>query len=187
MDDDRILDAALALAGARGWRQASLREIAAAAGCGLAEVYRRFPSRTAFAEALIARADAAMLAADEPEEGEAEESAHDRLFDLLMRRFDALGPHRDAVAALWRDALRHPPAAACLLPALARSMARMLEAAGVPPRPPCGPLRVKLLAGIHLSAMRIWLEDDSQDQARTMARLDKALRRWAPVLQGGAR
>ena len=63
-------------------------------------------------------------------------------------------------------------------------MAWMLEAAGAPPRMPFGLLRVKLLAGIHLSVMRVWLQDDSEDLGRTMARLDKALKRWAPVLEG---
>ena len=110
----------------------------------------------------------------------------DRLFDLLMRRFDvcALKPHRGAIGALWRELPRDPLAAAPLAPALARSMAWMLEAAGAPPRLPFGPVRVKLLAGIHLSTMRVWLQDDSEDLGPTMARLDKALKRWAPVLEG---
>ena len=108
----------------------------------------------------------------------------DRLFDLLMRRFDALKPHRGAIAALWRELPRDPLAGAPLAPALARSMAWMLEAAGAPPRRPFGPVRVKLLAGIHLSVMRVWLQDDSEDLGRTMASLDRALKRWAPMLEG---
>ena len=45
MDADTILDAALAVAAERGWRDATLSDIAAQAGCGLADVYRHFPSK----------------------------------------------------------------------------------------------------------------------------------------------
>ena len=181
MDADTILDAALAVAAERGWRQATLTDIAAHAGCGLADVYRHFPSKGSIARAAVARIDAAVLS--EADTGEAE-AFRDRLFDLLMRRYDALKPHRATIEAFWRDLRRDPLAGAPLAPALARSMAWMLEAAGAPPRTPFGLLRVKLLAGIHLSVMRVWLQDDSEDLGRTMASLDRALKRWAPMLEG---
>ncbi len=181
MDADTILDAALAVAAECGWRQATLSDIAARAGCSLADVYRRFPSKGSMARAAIARVDAAVLAETDANE---DQPFRDRLFDLLMRRYDALKPHRAAIEALWRDLPRDPLAGAPLAPALARSMAWMLEAAGAPPRTPFGLLRVKLLAGIHLTVMRVWLQDESEDLGRTMARLDKALKRWAPVLEG---
>ena len=181
MDADTILDAGLAVVAERGWRQATLSDIAAHAGCGLADVYRHFPSKGAVIRAAVARIDAAVLAETEANE---EESFRDRLFDLLMRRYDALKPHREAIGALWRDLPRDPLAGAPLAPVLARSMTWMLEAAGAPLRTPCGLLRAKLLAGIHLSVMRVWLQDDSEDLGRTMASLDKALKRWAPVLEG---
>ena len=181
MDADTILDAALAVAAERGWRRAALSDIAAQAGCGLAEVYRHFPSKGAVARAAVARIDAAVLS--EAGAG-ADEPFRDRLFDLLMRRYDALRPHRAAIRAFWRELRCDPLAGAPLAPALGRSMAWMLEAAGAPPRRPFGLLRVKLLAGIHLSVMRVWLQDDSDDLGRTMASLDKALKRWAPALEG---
>ena len=80
-----------------------------------------------------------------------------------MRRYDALKPYRTAIEALWRDLPRDSLAGALLAPALIRSMSRMLEAAGAPLRTPFDLLRVKLLAGIHLSVMRVWLQDDSED------------------------
>ena len=181
MDADTILDAGLAVAAERGWRQATLTDIAAHAGCGLADVYRHFPSKGAVMRAAVARIDSTVLSETGADDGE---SFRDRLFDLLMRRFDALKPHRAAVEACWRDLRRDPLSGAPLAPALARSMAWMLEAAGAPPHTPFGLLRVKLLAGIHLSVMRVWLQDDSEDLGRTMASLDKALKRWAPVLEG---
>ena len=182
MDADTILDAALALAAERGWRQTTLSDIAAHAGCGLADVYRHFPSKGSMMRAAVARIDAAVLS--EADAGGGDESFRDRLFDLLMRRYDALKPHRAVIQACWRDLRRDPLAGAPLAPALARSMSWMLEAAGAPAQRPFDLLRVKLLAGIHLSVMRVWLQDDSEDLGRTMASLDKALKRWAPMLEG---
>ncbi len=181
MDADTILDAALAVAAERGWRQATLSDIAAQAGCGLADVYRHFSSKGVIARAAVARIDSVVLSETGADEGD---NFRDRLFDLLMRRYDALKPYRAAIEAFWRELRRDPLAGAPLAPALARSMSWMLEAAGAPPRTPLDLLRVKLLAGIHLSVMRVWLQDDSEDLGRTMASLDKALKRWAAMLEG---
>jgi ubiquinone biosynthesis protein COQ9 len=38
-------------------------------------------------------------------------------------------------------------------------------------------LRLKGLSAIYLSAIRVWLRDDSEDMAKTMAHLDKQLAR----------
>ena len=54
----------------------------------------------------------------------AEEPPRERLFDVLMRRLEALAPHRDAVRSLLRSARRNPPLALraqwprCALPAM---------------------------------------------------------------------
>ncbi len=56
-----------------------------------------------------------------------------------------------------------------------RSMAWMLEAAGLSSSGLCGRLRARGLALIHLNAFRVWLDDDSSDMAPTMAALDKGL------------
>src|SRR5262249_5770017 len=79
---DKILDATLALAEREGWRKASLRAIAQEAGVSLHEFYGEFRSRAAIVSALMARTDAAVLAATTASE---DESARDRLFDVLMR------------------------------------------------------------------------------------------------------
>jgi hypothetical protein len=40
--------------------------------------------------------------------GEPDGSPHDRLFELLMRRFDALRPYRPALRAIIRDSVGEP-------------------------------------------------------------------------------
>ncbi|MEE9318151.1 MAG: helix-turn-helix domain-containing protein [Rhodospirillales bacterium] len=169
---DRIIDAALTLAAARGWRRTGLADIAAEAGVTLAELRGAFPSKASILNGLIRRTDTLVLAMGTVEGS----SARDRLFGLLMRRFDALQPHRDAVSAIVRDSICDPLVPICHGPRLLCSMASMLEAAGLSSAGPAGMIRTKGLALIYLTALRAWLTDDSADQARTMAVLDRGLR-----------
>ena len=108
--------------------------------------------------------------------GDAGEPPRDRLFDALMRRFDALAPHRAALRAILRDSLGDP-AALLGAPALLFSMAWMLESAGLSAAGWRGRMRVHVLAGLYLSLFRVFLEDDGTDLAKTMAALDRRLRR----------
>src|SRR5579864_6539012 len=87
---DRIINAALRLIASDGWRRLSLGAVAAEAGLPILNVYSLFRSRTAILCAFFRRIDESVLAT--PVEAEANERPRDRLFDLLMRRFDALRP-----------------------------------------------------------------------------------------------
>lgn len=175
---DRILDAALGLAGRTGWRGASLGAIAAEADLPLGEVYGEFHSRAAIIRGLMGRTDAAVLATP----ADAEETPRDRLFEILMRRFDALKPHRTALRTMARDLVADPPTALCSAPALLRSMAWMLEAAGVGSAGLRGRLRVRALTLLYLSVMPVFFGDESADLAKTMAALDRRLRQAEPWL-----
>jgi AcrR family transcriptional regulator len=172
---DRIIDAALALVATEGWRQVSLAAIAAAAGLPILQVYRIFRSKQAILAALYRRVDAIVLA--EPPAAEADERPRDRLFDLLMRRFDALQPYKPALDVLRRELPHDPPTALCAGVSLLRSMRWMLEAADISTSGVRGAVAVKLATAAYLSAMRVWQRDDSPDLARTMASLDARLRR----------
>jgi len=179
---ERMLDAALALAAERDWRGIGLAEIAQKAGLSLAEGYAAGPSKLHLLGALNRRVDRAALAATP----EAEGLPRERLFDLLMRRFDALQPHRPALRSMLRGSLGDP-AALLAAPALLRSMAWMLEAAGIGAAGWRGVLRIHVLAGVYLSVLRVFLGDESVDLAATMAALDRRLRAVEGVLGGPKR
>lgn len=172
---DLVIDTAMTLAAEGRWRDLSLAEIAEAANVPISKVYPLFPSRQAILDAFVRRIDAAVLAESESEE--LEDSARDRLFDVLMRRFDALDPYKEAVATVAYDDVRDPVSALAGACRLGRSMGLMLEAAGLSSEGLRGRLRVKGLALIYLGTLRVWLRDESADKARTMAALDAYLRR----------
>jgi AcrR family transcriptional regulator len=172
---DRIIDAVLALIVTEGWRRLSLAAIAAEAGVPILALYRNFGSKGAILGGFLRRIDEAVLA--QPPAPEADEKTRDRLFDLLMRRFEALQPYRPALEVLSRELRTDPLAALCLGTALLRSMAWMLAAADIATEGVRGVLAVKLTTAAYLSAARVWQRDDSPDMGRTMAALDQRLSR----------
>ncbi len=180
---DRILDAALALAEREGWRKASLRAIAQEAGLSLHEFYGEFRSRAGILSALMARTDAAVLAGTTAGD---DDSPRDRLFDVLMRRFDAMKSHRAALKSIARDLGTDPPSALCSAPAFLRSMAWMLEAAGLSSAGIRGRLHVRALGVLYLCVMRVFVDDDSEDLAKTRAALDRRLGQAEPWLGLGS-
>jgi AcrR family transcriptional regulator len=170
---DRVIDAALALAAERGWRSLSLAEIAQRAGVGLGELVDAFPNRAAILDAYGRRVDARMLAGA----GETGGPVRDRLFDALMRRFEAMAADRRALAAILRDLGGEPLTVACGVRRFGRSMALTLEAAGLPSSGFTGLLRIESLSVVAAYAFRAFLDDDADDLSHTMAALDSALRR----------
>lgn len=186
-DADRLINAALLLTAQHGWRHLSVAAIAAEAGLPILTLYRVFPSKPAVLCAFSRRIDETVLAP--PLDADPDERPRDRVFDLLMRRFDALRPHRDAIEVLGRELRGDPVTALALGAALLRSMAWMLEAAGIPTDGLRGAIAVKLTACAYAATLRVWLRDDTPDLASTMAVLDRRLRgieRWlgAPRRRG---
>jgi AcrR family transcriptional regulator len=194
-DRDRLVDAALELIEEQGWRQLSMAAVAERARVPILIAYRSFPSKPAILCAFFRRIDEAVLAA--PLEIEADERPRDRVFDLLMRRFDALQPYRGALAVLARELPTDPPAAIAAASGVLRSIAWMLDAAGIATGGMGGLVAVKLTTAAYFAAARVWRRDETPDLAQTMADLDRRLRsieRWlgrprpsgqAPLAQPG--
>jgi AcrR family transcriptional regulator len=174
-DADRIIDAALARVASEGWRHLSLAAIADSAELPILRLYRTFGSKQAILRGLYRRVDEAALA--EPPPAEPAERPRDRLFDLLMRRFDTLQPYKAALEMLRRELPGDPVTVLCAGISLLGSMRWMLEAADISTGGFRGAFAVKLTAAAYLSTMRIWQRDNSPDLARTMAALDARLRR----------
>ncbi|HYN38883.1 MAG TPA: TetR family transcriptional regulator [Rhodospirillales bacterium] len=170
----RLTEAALALAGERGWQAVSLVDVARRAELPLVACYRAIPDKTTLLCRLLADNDEAVLQGGP---ADPDETPRDRLFDVLMRRFDALQARRAGMVAILRELPFDPANVAALLPRLARSLVWMLQTAGIETAGLPGALRIKAVGVVYLYALRAWIDDDTPDMARTMAALDKALRR----------
>jgi len=183
-DLDAVLAAAMGLAAERDWREIGLAEIAAAAEVTLADLLVEYPSKLAILDGFMREIDRRVLAGFEPESDSG--SARDRLFDVLMRRFDTLEPHKAAVGRIIGAACRDPLIGIAVGASMLRSMGLMLEAAGIASDGLRGAIRSKGLAALYAATLRDWLKDDTTDKSRTMAALDARLRRaesWANSLK----
>jgi len=170
--DTALITSAFAIAAKEGWANVNVIGAARAGTLPLEQARRRFPSRNAILLRFGQHADSLALE-DAPEIGPTRE----RLFDLLMRRFDALQTHRAGVLALLHNLPADPPTALLLAAATAKSMAWMLAAAGVKTTGLRGLLAIDGLIAVWLYALNAWQRDDSADLSTTMAALDRALSR----------
>lgn len=159
---DQAIDAALALAAERPWREVSLREIAERARIDFAALYAKAPAKPLLALRLSQRLDRAALAtAATPSD-----DAHDRLFDATMARIEAMEAHRLALISMARG--EGPLSLAPHFPLTARAI---LEAAGVTATAP----RLAAMALVWARVVRVW-RDDEGALNRTMAEIDKRLK-----------
>ena len=162
----KALESFLGLIAERGFAAVSLRDVAQAAGLRLADLYRLHPDKTAVVASFLARIDAEVLSGT-PSASDPEETARDRLFDVMMRRYDALKPWRGAWRAIRSALLRDPVLALSLGPAVRRSMAAMLEAAGISSEGLSGAVRQNGLAAIYFDVSRTFDGDESDDLSKT--------------------
>jgi AcrR family transcriptional regulator len=180
---ERIVTAFLGLLAEKPFETIGLADIAARAGVTLAEIRGEFGSTLGIYAAHVKVIDRQVLSGGDADV--AEETPRERLFDVLMRRLDALNPHKAAVRSLMRSARRNPPLALALNGLAVRSQQWMLAAAGVDSAGPRGMLRAQGLAMLFVPVLRVWVDDDDPGLARTMAALDRELgrgARWAGFL-----
>src|SRR6202042_3723026 len=125
----KIVDALMHLAAERRFEDISVRDISKAAGVSLADFRDAFPSKGAVLGGFPRRIDRIVLAQDDGELSE--ESSRERLFDVLMRRLEAMTPYRAGLREVAAWLRREPTAALAMNQVAMNSMRFMLEAAGI--------------------------------------------------------
>jgi len=179
-DRDKAVDALMALLAERSFEDIGLAEVAGRAGLKLSQLRAEFGSTLSIYAAHIKDIDRIVLAGGDGDMGE--EPPRERLFDVLMRRIEAITPYKDAVRSVLRSARRNPGLAFALNAIAARSQHWMLEAAGINAAGPRGALRAQGAALMFARVVGVWLDDDEPGLDRTMAALDRGLsraERWA--------
>ena len=173
----RLVAAAMKLAAERPWREVTLASIAETAGVSLVDVRNAFDTKGEVLAAFVRMVDDAVLARAPQRSGA--QPVRDALFEVVMSRFDVLSSYKAAlksIAAAW-------PMDAALVRALGQSQAWMLRAAGLRSEGLEGQVRATGLGAVYASVYRTWLSDDDPGLAKTMAALDRRLRRGERALQ----
>ncbi|HEY5378336.1 MAG TPA: TetR/AcrR family transcriptional regulator [Pseudolabrys sp.] len=176
---DKAIDALMSLLAEQSFEQIGLAEVAGRAGLKLSQLRSEFGSTLAILGAHIKDIDRAVLAGGGADMED--ESPRERLFDVLMRRFEALAPYKDAVRSIMRSARRNPGLALALNAMGVRSQHWMLEAAGIGASGPRGALRAQGAALMFARVLKVWFDDEEPGLDRTMAALGRGLasaERW---------
>ncbi|WP_187277206.1 TetR/AcrR family transcriptional regulator [Methylobacterium sp. WL103] len=171
---EAAVEALMRLAAEQPWNDIEVGDIAREAGLSLAELRDLFPSKGAVLGGLARIIDRKVLEDDGSDL--AEEPTRERLFDVLMRRLDAMTPYKPALRRI-AYALRGDPLSMLALNGVALNSHRyMLAAAGIDTEGPLGRLKLQGVVIAFARVTEIWLDDDDPALARTMARLDKEIR-----------
>ena len=182
-DREKIIAALMALLAEKRFEQIGFGDIAARAGVSLATARAEFGSTLSILAAHMKELDRKVLADEESDM--AEEPPRERLFDVLMRRIEAMAPYREATRSLMKSASCNPGLAFALNGLAVRSQTWMMTAAGIDAAGPRGMIRAQGLAALFASVLRTWVDDEDEGSARTLAALDRALargQRWSGML-----
>ena len=178
---EAVVDALMRLAAIQPWEDIELVDIAREAGISLSDMRDLYPSKGAILDGFTRMIDKRVI--DGTTEDLAGEPARERLFDVIMRRLDAMAPYRVALRRISL-ALRQDPMSMLALNRSALNSSRyMLAAAGIPSEGPLGFVKLQGTVIALANVMEAWFEDDDPSQARTLARLDRELGRGERVLE----
>jgi hypothetical protein len=176
--DELVIDAAFSVAAEKGWRAVSIESVAETvaeiASLPDSAVLMRYPAKALILNTFMKYIDEKVLAQELP--FDEYDSDRDRIFEILMLRFEAMQPYKPAVTRIVQDLPRDPFSAAL-------SMAKMLAAANLSAGGLLGIAQAHGLLCAWGLTLRVWLQDTSPDMARTMATLDKNLRRGEQLLR----
>lgn len=176
----RIIEALMGLAAERPWEEIAISDVANRAHVTLAEFRDAFPSKGAALAGFSRMIDKKVL---EGAGGDLDaESPRDRLFDVLMRRLDAMTPYKEGLRAIGEWARRDPMSALALNGVALNSMRFMMEAAGLDSEGPLGNVKLQGLVLAWTSVLNTWFDDDDPAMDRTMAALDEQLARGGRIV-----
>ncbi|MGY2050350.1 TetR/AcrR family transcriptional regulator [Methylobacterium sp. JK268] len=178
---EAIVEALMRLAAEQPWTDIEITDIAREAGVSLAQFRDLFPSKGAVLGGFSRMIDRQVL---EGTTGDLdEEPSRERLFDVLMRRLDAMTPYKAALRRIT-FALRADPLSLAALNGVALNSQRfMLAAAGIDSEGPLGRLKLQGVVIAFARTMQVWLEDDDPALARTMAHLDREIRNGERLME----
>ena len=176
----KIVEALMQLAAERAFENINISDIARRADITLGQFREAFPSKGAVLAAFTRRIDRIVL--DETSDDLVAEPAKDRLFDVLMRRLDAMAPYKRGLEGIMDWARRDPLSAAALNREVVNSMRFMLEAAGIDCEGAVGAIKLQGLAVAWARVLEVWFRDDDPGLSKTMAELDRELTRGRRIV-----
>lgn len=105
----------------------------------------------------------------------ADETIKDRLFDILMERFEIMTPYKIGLKSVFKGLIFNPKEAFLSKRPFRAMIKDMFEIAGGEITCPKGELKLIGLSLVYLKTAHVWFDDETEDMSLTMAELDKNL------------
>ncbi len=169
-----IVTSSLHLAVEQGWEYTTLRDVAEHSGLSASELYAAIDDKNDIL-VILGRIIDQKIMADIDVSSEDDTRSRERLFDIMMDRFEALNEYRDGICAILESFKYDPKQMVISAPYLCKSMSWMLEVSGVETAGIKGALKVAGLTGVYIKVLKVWIKDESPDLSKTMSALDKSL------------
>ena len=175
----RVVEALMRLAAIRPFEDIRIADIATEAGVSLADFRDLYPSKGAVLGGFSRMIDREVL------EGQTDDMAgepgKERLFDVLMRRLDAMSPYREGLKGVSEWLRRDVAAALAMNKVAVNAMRFMMEAAQLDTEGLHGAMKLQGLVIGWSRVLDVWFEDHDPGLDRTMAELDRMLSRGGKV------
>ena len=170
-----VIDAALELAHRDGWSKVRMMHLALRLDVPIAEILKQFRDMDAIADSWFERM--ALVLGQPASEDFKAKSPPERLFDVMIRWFEAFEPHRKVSADMIAEKLypSHPHHWVPLVFSLSRLVHLFLDAALINSHGRQRQVEELGVSILILSTLRVWCRDQSEDQRSTRKHLRERL------------
>ncbi len=110
-------------------------------------------------------------------------SSKDRLFEVLMARFDILNTYRKPVKNLFTNFRSNPHQFLPLVPSFIETIILMSTLAGINVNGPKGAINIKSIFIIYILSAFTWVEDENESLEKTMMVLDKYISKADEIIK----
>lgn len=176
----RAIEALMSLVADNGWKAVELPQVAEKAGMPLSALRDLYPSKGAMLAGFGRMLDKVVIENANPDL--VGEPARERMFDLVMRRLDAMAPYKAALLEIRRAIRGDVVSAAALNQSALNSWRYLLGSVGIPVEDELGMLKIQGAVIVFARTADVWLDDADETMARTMATLDKEIKNGERIL-----
>ncbi len=158
-----------------GWKDLSFDKIAESTGVSLADLREKYTQKEDILVDFNKGMDQKILS-EISKEDLAGAAPRDQIQELFLYRFEILEPYKQALKIIYKDMLCHPTD---LVPNIIDNLSSLnwlLALSDADLNGFLGFAKSQGLKVIYVLAFKKWLEDDSENQEKIMAFLDKSLR-----------
>lgn len=170
---ENMIAATRSLIARKGWLRTTMLDIAREADLGLIAGVQAMPTKLAVIDPIFNDLETAMLEKLDAELDD--EELRERLFEVIMAWFDAMQTNRAEMEPLMKALPLDPLLSAAVARRFETTLDVMLEAANLKTTPLETLPRRRALGLLMADLTRVWIGDNSEDMAKTMAALDKRM------------